>query len=524
MPSIFAIPCRAISRKTIVALLGLLTVMVAAHAPEPAHAGTYKMYTCSVPGRATSVPTKGPWTWELDNLNTGAYDNCAAGGTFGITLNPGQRFMRQSSSAWLLLRRPSDGPFSRIGIVRYRTWLIAQLSGFGAPAFIHDGGGFGAPGFAHTDAEPWVSPLMPETNPAVGIRLFCSAGAPADCFFNSEAPLLARGIEVDLYEETPPSAVIAGGSLLNGAPHDRTETITYSAVDQESGVARVEALAGDTVIGRQDLEADSTWCPHTGFNACRGTRNSDMIVDTTGAPSGRRVVSLRVTDAAGNRTVVTGPTIDLKEQRAPSAVRLTAHFAKSTSLAYTSSFGQGAAVTGRLTDTGGRGIADADILVSERIALPGARDTGARRVRTRRDGSFRYIVSRRASSRTIRVRYDGVYLGRKVAAARTLRLQVRASARLAVALHGTLVRYSGRVIAAPLPEEGKRVNIQGRVKGGVWQTFARRRTTRRGQFVGTYRLRVHRPGVRLEFRVRVPREKRYPFVTGVGRVVARTVR
>jgi len=183
-----------------------------------------------------------------------------------------------------------------------------------------------------------------------------------------------------------------------------------------------------------------------------------------------------------------------------------------------------ARVRGRLTDLEKRGIANAEILASERIALPGTRDSKARRVKTRDDGSFVYVVSRRASSRRITLRYQGQFLGKQVAAVRTLALKVTASARLKVSLRGTLVRYSGRVVTRRLPRRGKIVYMQGRAKGGVWQTFARRRTTRSGRFAGSYRLRVHRPGVKLEFRARIPREKHYPFATGVGRVVARAVR
>ena len=524
MPRIVIFNRRIASTRLAVVYIGLCIFLLQSEAPETAYAGTYKMYACHVPGHPTSVPTIGPWAWRLDNVNTIGFDNCAAGGTFGIRLNPGQRFMRQGASAWLWLRRPTDGPFSRIGIVRYRTWLIAQLSGTGAPAYIADGGAYAPPGGAPSDTDPWVSRLFPQTNQEVGVQLFCSAGAPGDCAFHSDRPLQARGIEVDLYEETPPSATIVGGGVLSGEVHNGKGTLSYSAADQESGVALVEALAGDTVIGRHDLEANAAWCPHTGFNACQGTRSSDMNIDTSGAASGRHTLSLRVTDAAGNRTVVMGPMIDIGSQEAPGEVQLTARFAGSNRRTHTSKFGAKVIVRGRLTDRQKRGIANAEILASERIALPGTRDAKARRVRTRNDGSFVYVVSHRASSRRITLRYEGRFLGKQVAAVRTLALKVQASVRLRVSLRGILVRYSGRVVTTPLPRRGKLVYMQGRARGGVWQTFARRRTTRSGRFAGSYRLRVRRPGIRLEFRVRVPREKQYPFVAGIGRIVARAVR
>jgi len=508
--------------KTTIVLV-LLIYLAVGRAPHPAIAGTYKLYTCNVPGHKTPVPTVGPWTWELDNLNTIAYTNCATGGTFGIKLNSGQRFMRQTTSASLVLRRPSEGPLSRIGIVRYKTWLIAQLSGSGAPAFISDGGAFGPPGGANSDANPWVSPLFTQTNQAIAVQLYCSAGAPADCFFDSDTPLQARGIEVDLHEEMPPSATIDGGSLLNGPPRG-PYTLSYSASDQESGLARVEALLGDVVVGRDDLEADRNLCPHTGFNACPGVRSSDMNLDTSSVAAGGHALALRVTDAAGNRRIVAGPRVTVGENGDKGEVRLAARFAGTGRLKHTSRFGRRVVIRGRLTDRQGRGIADTDVLASERVALPKASYSRERRLRTNASGSFRYSLSRQASSRKIRVRYEGMLLGRRVATFQNLELKVRAAARIKVSLRGVRVHYNGRVLATPLPPKGKLVHMQGRAKGGAWQTFAVKRTTTRGRFAGTYQLRVYRPGVRLEFRVRVPSENRYPFVTGAGRVIKRTVR
>ena len=78
-------------------------------------------------------------------------------------------------------------------------------------------------------------------------------------------------------------------------------------------------------------------------------------------------------------------------------------------------------------------------------------------------------------------------------------------------LHGTLVRFSGRVLSRPLPAAGKRVILQGKAPGYEWAPFATMRTDRRGRFAGSYRLSVRRPGVRLQIRVRVPAERGYPY-------------
>lgn len=145
----------------------------------------------------------------------------------------------------------------------------------------------------------------------------------------------------------------------------------------------------------------------------------------------------------------------------------------------------------------------------------------SRELTTEPDGVFAYTVPR-GPSRTLTFKYGGT--GDATPAVQRLKLRVRASASLRVTLDGVRVRYRGSVLSKPLPRAGKRVEIQGRAPGAAWKTFAVRRTSRRGAFSGTYRLRVHRPGVRLQFRVRVPGEKGYPFLAFVGRAENRTVR
>lgn len=191
-------------------VLTVLVVHIVLDVPN-AKAGIYKLYSCNVPGRATPVPSTAPWRPVLDGLHTVYFDDCQSGGRFGIGLNI--KYMRPFSSASLALVRPDAGPKSAIGIVGYRTWVTAELSGSGAPAFIDDGAAFSPPGGTTPDNAPWISPTFPPTNPDVYIKLHCTAG---DYSFDSAKPLQARGIEADLYEDVPPSGDIEGGTLLGG--------------------------------------------------------------------------------------------------------------------------------------------------------------------------------------------------------------------------------------------------------------------------------------------------------------------
>ncbi len=105
-----------------------------------------------------------------------------------------------------------------------------------------------------------------------------------------------------------------------------------------------------------------------------------------------------------------------------------------------------------------------------------------------------------------------------------LRLRVRSGCSLRASLDGVVMRFSGRVRGAPIPRGGKRVRMEGRAPGSAWKSFSNFRTDLRGRFSGTYRLRVHRPGVLLKVRLVAPREDGYPYESSRSGAVRLRVR
>jgi len=165
-------------------------------------------------------------------------------------------------------------------------------------------------------------------------------------------------------------------------------------------------------------------------------------------------------------------------------------------------------------------LARARITVTERPVNASGRVVKAV-VTTGVDGRFSYRVSGEGPSRAITVQYVKQGSG---AVTRRLKLTVRAASRFRLSLRGVLVRYSGQVLSKPLAKGGTTVFIQGRAAGRAWQRFAVRRTDLGGRFSGRYRLRVRRPGVRLQFRVEIPKQSGYPFAAQLGAAVTRIVR
>jgi hypothetical protein len=180
-------------------------------------------------------------------------------------------------------------------------------------------------------------------------------------------------------------------------------------------------------------------------------------------------------------------------------------------------------VTGRLVDEHGRPIRHAVIEAAEQARARGAAVRPGQPVLTRSDGGFTYRVDSRRGGQSLRFAYRYRRDGSVVSEA-GLVLNVRAAVSLRVSLKGAVVTYRGKVLGRPLPRRGKVVIVQGRAAGGRWQTFASRRASRSGAFSGRYRLKIRRPGARLQFRARAVAEDGWPYTAGMSRAVTRKVR
>jgi hypothetical protein len=515
------------TRWLVVVTCALATTLVIA---DSAEAGTYVIRNCNVPGERRAPI--GPWHWDA-NPAAGVFghDECASGGGFGLsagTVAPGY-------TAGLLV--PTE---PGIAIRRVRLWLVARLQSTGSTLFAHTTSGnassstgavglFGPPG-GETLSSPFVSALLAPDTAVFGVFVYCSADKGTACPAVDTNVLDIKGAETTLEESVAPTGAIDGGELLSGDTQSGIRALGFTANDGQSGVSRVSVIVGTTAVGTTDFAED---CAFAALAACPRARSGTVPVDTRKVSDGLYPVSLRVTDAAGNvQTVASSTAIQIVNRavgtagQSPSAgassdFRLTAAFAANRRATLTIEYGRRVAVRGRLRTHSGDPISGAHLDVVDHPGFGGGQ-LQHNVVTTDQNGRFSY-AARSGTSRTLTIGYGSASADVPLVATH-LRLRVRASADLHVALNGILVRYHGHVLSKPLPRRGKLVEIQGRAPGADWQTFARRRTSRRGLFSGAYRLRVHRPGVRLQFRVRVPSEPRYPFVAHAGKIVTRIVR
>jgi hypothetical protein len=514
---------------------GLAMLATSVVGVDRAHAGTYVMRACNVPGHASA--TIGPWQ-PVPAFTVAVVDSCLSGGVIGFSV-PGIQQMRRDTRAALHLARPSEGPRRTIGFAGLRLWLVARLTGSGSSLHVATttrttAGAVrqklvGPPG-ADAMRAPRVASLDPRSTEAIQVELVCSDDAPLDCLPEHGTPLAVHGAEVTLVEDVAPVGSISGGTLLAPGPVSGVQSLRYSASDPQSGLARVEALVGDAVVATRDLTAR---CAYADFTACPASDEGSLSIDTNDVPDGTHRVTLRLSDAAANQHVVHVPSLvqvaNGSRASAPEALssprraRLVARFAGSSRSTATVPYGRRVTIRGRLSAASRRGLGRVAIEVLERAARAGAPEVAVGSVRTRADGTFSYALRRHGPSRTVRLTARDV-AGRVAAASTTLTLRVRAASSLRASLRGVTVRFGGRVLTGPLAERGKRVTLRGRARGYAWAPFASVRTDRRGRFSGTYRLQAHRPGVELQIRVVVPTERGYPYLGYRGRPVTLRVR
>lgn len=512
--------------------LGAAAALAAAAALQGAPAawgGTYPMRNCNVPGQ----PAAGTGPWSFSNFpNSSSFNGCAGGGGFGIAFSAG-RDMTANTTATIALSPPPG-----IAIHQVHALFRGRLHGTGSGLFVtasgpnQDSNILGPQ--ANGELTDWTSAIFTRANSFFHLKLTCSASIPnTGCTAEHPHPLEVVGTDVSLAEDAAPAVSFAGGPLVSSGTQSGSRAVTYEAVDEQSGVARVEALLDGQLSGTVDF-TPSPQCQYANWNACVTRQSGDLMVDTSVVPDGARTLQLRVTDAAGNQTVVQSPqsVVVANGPGAPSGAangsgatadaRLTAHFSKNRSR-LTKSWSSTAVVRGRLTSHSGSAIANARIDVSELSTLAHSHTVARKPVHTAADGRFAYKVPARLSSRRIRFQYSD-RVGSKPVATRNVRTMVRAATKLKARLRGLRIRYSGRVLSGPIPKRGLRVGLQGRAIGSSWETFAVRRTSRKGRFSGSYRLRVRRPGVRLQVRMVIPGRKSYPYATTHGRRVSLRVR
>lgn len=213
----------------------LLTGVLGSH---PAHAGSYVMRNCDVPGRGFS--SIGPWHTLEMTPGIAMVDRCASGGGAAFEFT-GPRVVPAGMGSTLALARPTSGAQSEIKLIKAAVWYAARLAGTGGPLHFHSlyfdtarnyhlGVSNGPPGAENLVLEQQFSPID-TTLYKIGLSCGPPTGPPgADCLADDNVPLQIRGMEVTLSEDSQPIVSQTGGTVLEGGRHSGVRTLNVFGV------------------------------------------------------------------------------------------------------------------------------------------------------------------------------------------------------------------------------------------------------------------------------------------------------
>ncbi|MFL5835493.1 MAG: hypothetical protein ACJ76K_02760 [Solirubrobacteraceae bacterium] len=498
----------------------------------PARAGTYPMAQCqSTPARALSDG------WGVFG-GAGIYNTCGGDNGFGLWINE----LEYNTSAGMGIAVPASRP--HVTIQRIDTGMnVAQefdqvsfVRWFAGNQIIFD-----------RELTGWAESLISRTPHDASrdftIDVYCTtANGPANCRFSDlHRVVVLSWLTFTLAEEADPTARATGGSLLAPGERRGTQTLAFTADDEDSGLTAVTVKLGGAAVGSYDFSAS---CTYTDWNACPTSQSRTLDVDTTRVRDGSYPLRLDVVDAAGNAvTVDTGRTVTIANAGTASsaavgeganaadrgrhngsgeaaAAILTAELVNRRQ-AMVLPYRRGAVtVSGRLTQRDGTPIAGARLDVASQTVLPGLPGPDAGQVVTDDDGHWS-MTTAQGPSRQVSVGWRAFDRDRSYAETTNLSLLVRAGASMAVrprrVANGRRVLLSGKLLGRPFPAGGVLVTLQGKPRrGGKWRTFGVTRTRPDGRFRYRYRFTRIAGGSRtFLFRTRINRQEGYPYESGV---------
>jgi hypothetical protein len=515
-------------RLALVVLLGALVI------PGGARAGTYTMNQCqAADSRAVSI------NWGLwGNVHDASpYNACTtSGGSFGLS---GAVTMDYNTIGGLELKVPDSRPHVAITHVDADVTIAQEHTD---PQYCcnrqYSFFRFSAGGQIVFDQEMtgWTQTIgrdLPSTRDFQA-GIYCSYGAGTEsCQWANDPVIALRRLIFTLEETAPPTAQATGGTLLNGGTASGTQTLSYTATDQDSGVQRVSVQIGDTMVGTDQY---GERCANDDWNACPVRQDrAEMSIDTNQVPDGTYPLKLLVTDAAGNTAIVdTDRTVTVSNPRAngPGAVRKTSSvqlvLGQGQIRALRTTYGRKLVIAGQAADADGRPLTNAVINVSSQIAQVGQDFSGIGQTQTDGAGAFAFSVPP-GPNRTLRFSYmSPIVAGEQARGQTDVVVQVRAAARLRASDRkvggGRRVTFRGQLAGGPIPASGVPIGFRGQV-GKHTRKFGDTQTDARGRFRLTYKMPAAGPRkATYPIWVRIGADgDDYPYLPGVSNRVRVTV-
>jgi hypothetical protein len=537
---------------TLVALSVLCAPAKASPAGEAA--GRYVVSAC----RAGSTPILNT-TWVRDSryAANGTYDECAAGGSFGIiadqlglAVGTGARWTMHAPPGtivwglrlWRFVRAPKAE-----GSDRWYAYRLENQSGY---PLEFTGNGISSP----LGGNPVSAPLRPpdefsELNAqSLSFVYSCSRdlGVQPACGKEDYAQLLVFKTEVTLRDEMDPTITDGPrGDLVSGGELRGTHSLVVDATDEGGGLLDAQLIVdGKTVATASFDRTGGCREPFVQLVPCPTSGQAQLSLDTTRLTDGSHELLVVVHDATGtNAATSRALTIDtdnsvpvpLPPPAAPVKPKtsnataasdpvLSVAFANSARAAIRASATKPPTVEGRLLDRLGQPIQGAVIEFATRDARVGASFAVQPALTTDAAGRFAIRVPA-GPSRELRFRYRAYLEDADVAAENRLSVVVPAPVQLrtnrGTLRNGQTVRFNGRIPGAS-DEDRTRVEFQAHTPRG-WRTF-KTVAMRNGRFGARYRFTGTFATTRYSFRAIAHADPSFAYATGRSRPVKVLVR
>jgi 5-hydroxyisourate hydrolase-like protein (transthyretin family) len=351
--------------------------------------------------------------------------------------------------------------------------------------------------------------------------LYCVNGS--GCYGSPQAGMFVKDVSLELSDDALPS-VAEGGELLNGEIQRGVGRIDVTPADVGGGLTSAWLVVNGLQVDRQSYSCTALSlrpCPASG-----GTLR--LEVDTQGSPfhDGQNLVQACAADVGDppnvNCTSERALNVDnsCTASKVPGGTDLSAIFARNKKDSVKVKAGQGALLTGQLTDNSGDPVSGATLCVSEGVAGSTPNDVGT--VKTNPDGRYRYGVSPGPNrSLTVGYRYNRKQLDRDARFFSNSRPKLRLAPKRKTRNGEALLLYG----SIPGPSNDGRVVIlqAGYPHSKQWKTFTKAKTDANGDYKARYRFTSTFVTTQYRMRSVVPEQNGYPYRGGASRAKGITV-
>jgi hypothetical protein len=534
--------------------------------PLSVDASTYDVFSCAQPDY-TPAPTDG-WISSSNNVDMRVEDNCAQGGYLTAAMLGWVEVPAGAESGWTFfspegtsIKRAilhwdySNGDTQDTGQATAFESLVAPYR-YSRPfaTCVHS-----APCCCSSVYEGRISSrnlvtvpaqdLEPERGgPPASISMVAgcmSQGSGADHCYGAVIKFATfSGISaatITLEDANPPQATAVGGSLMTRTEMSGPQTLAINARDVGSGIYQAILQVDGKEVQSTPIDNNSGHCQNVGQTndgrpaflyivPCKLEINNQYVsFNLFGIPDGPHRLTVLVTDAAGNATVVLDRDVIIGRGvcngTCNDQAKIVASYAKLLKGVIKRRYVRSALkLQGRLLEPSGGPVSGARLDLLQQATYVGAPEQIIASTTTNVAGQWAFAVSR-GPSRALRVAFRSHALDGSYAAQLQYNERVFADVDLKAPRHvraSVPFVFHGKLVGGYVPPEGSIVQMEI-FYSGRWRTIEAVRSTRKGTFEYGYTFATGIKGS-YRFRASIRYSRTYPFLAAASRPVRVRVR